>query len=186
MLPVDIASYERMNTKNLILRKATIRDVDDIFEIRHNPQLFRYLDEHIHETKDVTKLYLARMNKGQEEHKWIIWVIECKADRKVIGTICLTNINDEKSSATVNFVMHPNYQNQGYTQESLDTVAMISFDKLGLRMLIAAIDSENSAAIELVENSDFRYSETIDQYSPTKKTKFQLNKYILVNEYNFF
>ncbi|MFL2100883.1 GNAT family N-acetyltransferase [Desemzia sp. FAM 23989] len=186
MLPVDIASYERMNTKNLVLRKATIRDVDDIFEIRNNPQLFRYLDDHVDETKDVTKLYLARMNKGQEEHKWIIWVIECKADRKVIGTICLTNINDEESSATVNFVMHPDYQNQGYMQESLDTVAMISFDKLGLKKLIAVADIENRAAIELVENSDFRYSETIYHYYSIKKTKTKLNKYILVNEYNFF
>lgn len=186
MLPVDIASYERMNTKKLILRKATIRDVDDIFEIRHNPQLFRYLDDHTDETKDVTKSYLARMNKGQEEHKWIIWVIECKADRKVIGIICLSNLNDEESSATVKFVMHPNYQNQGYMQESLDTVAMISFDKLGLRMLTAVTDSKNRAAIGLVENSDFRYSETIHHYCPTKKTKTKLNKYILVNEYNFF
>lgn len=186
MLPVDIASYERMNTKNLVLRKATIRDVDDIFEIRHNPQLFRYLDEHTDETKDVTKSYLARMNKGQEEHKWIVWVIECKADRKVIGTICLTNINDEESSATVNFVMNPDYQDQGYMQETLDTVAMISFDKLGLRKLIAAMDSEDSAAIELVENSDFQYFETIQHYYPTKKMKTKLNKYILVNEYNFF
>ncbi|MFL2105886.1 GNAT family N-acetyltransferase [Desemzia sp. FAM 23991] len=185
MLPVDIASYERMNTKNLILRKATIRDVDDIFEIRHNPQLFRFLEDHIDETKDVTKSYLARMNKGQEEHKWIVWVIECRADRKAIGTICLTDINDEKSSAVVDFVMHPDYQNQGYMQESIDTVAMIAFDKLGLKELTAITANEDKAAIEWVENSDFQYSETIQHYWPTKNMQTKLNKYILVNKYNF-
>ncbi|MBM6614323.1 GNAT family N-acetyltransferase [Desemzia sp. RIT804] len=186
MLPVDIASYESMNTKNLVLRKATIRDVDDIFEIRNDPQLFRYLDDHMDKTKDETRSYLARMNKGQKEHKWIIWVIEYKADRKVIGTICLANINDIESSASVDFVMHPNYQNQGYMQESLDTVAMISFDKLGLEKLIAVTDSKNTAAVGLVENSDFRYVETIYQYNAIQQIETKLNKYILVNEYNFF
>lgn len=167
------------------MRKATIRDVDDIFEIRHNPQLSRYLDPHIDETKEVTKSYLARMNQGQDEHKWLYWIIEWKQNRKAIGSICLNNINDVDSSATVNFVVHPEYQGHGYMQETLDTVAMIAFDKLGLEKLIAATEATNTASIELLENTDFQLMENFQEVDPKTKSVMQLKKYVLVNEFLF-
>lgn len=185
LLPADVVSYEYMNTKNLRLRKATIRDVDDIFEIRRNPQLFRYLDHQIDETKEVTKSYLARMNKGQDDHKWIYWVVECKENRKAIGTICLNEINDEDSSAVVNFIMHPDYRGRGYMQETLDTVAMIAFDRLGLKKMIAVADAQDIESISLLENTDFQLLEVFEEKNPKTGKTIQLKKYVLINEYIF-
>lgn len=185
MLLTDIVSYEDMNTKNLRLRKATIRDVDDIFEIRRNPQLFRYLDDQIDENKEVTKSYLARMNKGQDDHKWIYWVVECKENRKAIGTVCLNEFNDEDSSAIVVFAMHPDYRDRGFMQETLDTVAMVSFDKLGLKQLIAMATAQNVEMINLLENTDFQLIETFEEKNAKAGKNIQLKKYALINEYSF-
>jgi ribosomal-protein-alanine N-acetyltransferase len=36
------------------------------------------------------------MNKGVDYNKWIIWAVEHEVSKKVIGSICIWNINMEQ------------------------------------------------------------------------------------------
>ena len=43
------------------------------------------------------------MNDGVEHDKWIIWAIEHKNSKKVIGSICIWNINEVGDSGELGY-----------------------------------------------------------------------------------
>ena len=88
-----------VETKNLCLRKMTPEDTADIFHMRRDPRMIEFTDSRLDESKEETKSYIEKMNKGVDEGKWIIWAIEHKASKKVIGSISIWNMDIEQESA---------------------------------------------------------------------------------------
>lgn len=147
--------FPNIETKNLILRRMKHNDINDLFEMRKDPRMNEHIDTKLEETTDETKLYIDKMNKGVDDNKWIIWAIEHKQSKKVIGSICIWNINKEQESGELGYGIIPDYQGRGLMKEALLSVVGYGLEVMNLRALEAYTEENNLKSINLLKKCYF-------------------------------
>ena len=86
-----------------------------------------------------------------------MWGIALKNDNKLIGSICLWNIEVEKSQAEIGYVLMPAFQGKGIMQEAVNCIIDHAFNTMQLDTITADLEADNSASIKLLEKSAFVY-----------------------------
>ncbi|ABS33208.1 GNAT family N-acetyltransferase [Clostridium botulinum] len=129
---ITFSPFPVIETKNLFLRRMTNDDTHDIFQLRKDPKMNYYTDTRLDENPEETKSYIDKMNKGIDEVEWIVWAIEHRQSKKVIGTISIWNINLEQRNAELGYGITPAYQNKGLMKEALLSVADYGFNVMNL------------------------------------------------------
>jgi len=144
-----------LETKNLCLRKMIAEDAEDVFQMRTDPRMIEFTDSKLDDSLEETNSYIAKMNRGVDEGRWIIWAIEHKQSKKVIGSISIWNMDTEQKSAELGYGIIPKYQNRGLMKEALLRVANYSFDVMNLKALDAYTEDKNINSIKLLESNNF-------------------------------
>lgn len=152
---IKINTVPKIETHNTILRRIEHRDAKDLFEMRKDPRMHEFTDSKPEETLEETGRYIDKMNKGIDESKWIIWAIEHKQSRKVIGSISIWNINWALDIADLGYGIIPDYQGRGLMKEALLRVVDFGFQTMGLKALEAYTEEENLNSIKLLEGCNF-------------------------------
>ena len=151
----NFTPFPIIETKHLLLRRITHGDTNDMFEMRRNPGMYEYLNTKVDQNTEETKAYIDKMNQGIDEDKWVIWAIEHKQSNKVIGTICIWNINKDEECGELGYGIIPNYQGQGLMKESLVSVIEYGFEVMKLKVLEAYTEERNDKSIKLLESCKF-------------------------------
>lgn len=152
-----------METKNLSLRRIEQNDVNDLFNMRKDPKMHVFTDTKVDESINETTEYMKKMNKGVDEKKWLIWAIEHKQSKKVIGTISIWNLNKEERSGELGYGIIPEYQGQGLMKESLLSVIEYGFGVMNLNKLDAYTEENNKSSIKLLEKCNFIEIDSVDE-----------------------
>jgi len=154
--------FPNIETKNLILRKMNYNDINDLFEMRKDSRMNVYIDTKLEENTDETKTYVDKMNKGVDDNKWIIWAIQHKQSKKVIGTICIWNINREIENGELGYGIIPDYQGQWLMTEASISVIDYGFNVMRLKTLDAYTEEHNSKSINFLERCNFNEINRVD------------------------
>jgi len=85
-----------------------------------------------------------------KDSNWIYNVLVDPDTDQVIGTIQLA-IDEVNQSAEINFIIHPNYWNNGVATDIAKTIIKYAFKVLKLNRIGASIDSSNIAARIVLE-----------------------------------
>jgi ribosomal-protein-alanine N-acetyltransferase len=72
---INFTPFPNIETKNLMLRRINYNDINDLFEMRKDPEMNKYIDTKLEENIQETKAYIDKMNKGVTYNKWIIWAL---------------------------------------------------------------------------------------------------------------
>lgn len=170
----SLITFPEITTDNLLLRRMNYKDIPDLFDIRSNPKMIEFKDGKIEENYDETKAYIDMMNKGINENKWIIWAIEHKTLHKVIGSISIWNIDDEKMNGELGYGINPDYQRKGFMQEVLLKVVEFGFAELDLIEIFAYTEEDNLNSIGLLEKNNFKEVDRIEEEGYFKKEVFKM------------
>lgn len=102
------------------------------------------------------------MLKGIADTKWIIWAIEHKEIKMVIGTISIWNF--QNNIAELGFGIMPGYQGKGLMKEALLAVLNYGLKNFELSELDAYTQVSNLRSIELLRSCRFAYiREVVDK-----------------------
>jgi [ribosomal protein S5]-alanine N-acetyltransferase len=159
---INFSPFPSIETKNLILRRMNYNDINDLFEMRKDSQMNEYIDTKLEENTHETKAYIDKMNKGVDDNKWIIWAIEHKESKKVIGSICIWNINIEQENGELGYGIIPGYQGKGLMKEALLSVIDYGFNVMKLKALDAYTEQYNVKSINLLEKCNFNEINKVD------------------------
>lgn len=159
---IIFSPFPIVETNNLLLRKMTYEDKHDIFLMRKDPRMHEYTDTKPDENIGETEAYIDKMLKGISENKWIIWAIEHKASKKVIGSISIWNIDNEKESGELGYGIIPDYQVRGLMKEALLSAADYGFNVMKLKTLDAYTEENNISSNKLLENCKFKVAGKVD------------------------
>lgn len=102
-MKVDFTDFPTFETERLILRRIGEDDMYDIFNMRKEPSLHEYTDTRPDESLDDTIEYIKRMDGGISENRWILWGLEDKSSRKIVGSVSIWNFDIKKNSAELGF-----------------------------------------------------------------------------------
>ena len=179
---MNFTPFPTIETEHLLLRRITLDDTNDMFEMRKDPRMYEYLDTKVDKNPGETKAYISKMNHGIDEEKWIIWAIEHIQSNKVIGTICIRNLKEEEESGELGYGIIPDYQGQGLMKESLVSVIEYGFEVMKLKVLEAYTEENNEKSINLLETCEFVEVNRVDEAGDSTNRVYRMVVFRLLAE----
>ena len=122
-------TFPILTTERLILRQLEIQDEQEIFFLRSDERVNKWLVAPIAQNVDEARIFINKINCGINNNEWAYWAITLKNNNKLIGTICFWNISIEENKAEIGYVLHPHFQGKGIMQEAIHKVIEYGFEK---------------------------------------------------------
>ena len=148
--------FPKIETKNLILESFTIQDAEELFKIRSDDRVTKYLDRDNHKTVQESKTMIQMMIQSYKDKGGINWIIRKKASFEVAGYIGFWNLIRENVRAEIGYVLKPEYWGKGYMSEALLKVLEYGFNEFKLHSILANVNPQNKRSIKILEKFGFK------------------------------
>ena len=145
-----------LKTERLTLRQLASSDDNEIFALRVNEDVNKYLDRKRSKSIDDAKTFIQTINKNIQKNDSIYWAITLKDNDKLIGTICLFNFCDDNLKAEIGYELLPEFQGKGIMQEATLKVIDFGIQTIGLNLIKAYTHFENQSSTRLLEKFNFK------------------------------
>ena len=162
---MNFTPFPVLETERLVLREMNEQDEDDLFRLRADPLTHAITDSAPDETQEQTKAYIEKMREGIAQNRWMIWAMQHKASGRVIGTLGIWNIDEQKQTAELSNALSPDHQGKGYMQEALARAIEYVFLQMGLTALEAYTEEENLPSRNLLVRLGFAETNRVDDVS---------------------
>ncbi|UVD79356.1 GNAT family N-acetyltransferase [Myroides albus] len=155
MLDINIVPFPILETERLTLRCVDLNDAVEMFEMRSNADVMKYIPVALAQQQDQAVTYIESLAKRMEDKECINWAITEKGSSKMIGTIGFYRMKLNHYRTEVGYMLHPSYQGKGYVPEAVRCLIEYGFKQLGFHSLEAIIQVENVASMRVLEKCGF-------------------------------
>lgn len=149
----------RLETKRLLLREWSKRDVADLVEGLNNLNVTTWLAfaPFPYTKKDATEwIDHCITNSKKKNRDSYEFAIELKSEKKVIGGVSLNNINTFQGTAGGGIWINEKYHGQGYGSEAFGERLRFAFEDLGLRRLENGFLKGNPSSFEMQKKFGYK------------------------------
>jgi ribosomal-protein-alanine N-acetyltransferase len=166
IMQLQFTPFPILSTEHLILRQLSMEDEKEIYFIRTDPSLNKYVNKP--ETKSIedVRQFIDKINNGIAKNECLYWVICLKHNGQMCGTICLWNIDKEKRQAETGYTLLPQFQGKGIMREALDAVTNFGFNQMKLLIIEAYTHKDNANSFKLLERGGYIRS---DKSAPSEE-----------------
>ena len=163
--------FPEIYTKRLLLRQSKINDVQEIFELRTNPEINRLITRKTPNNLEETAEFISICHQEFEKQNRIFWTMESKATKKVIGSIVFHNISLNDDYVEIGYELNPVFHNKGLMSEAMKAVLKFGKNSMNAKTIEAFTHQNNIASIALLEKHNF-------VFQPKRKCKVVENNRI--------
>jgi len=154
MLQPDFSVFPEISTPRLTLRRIVTDDAPEIFILRSDPVVMRYINKPPAQTLDDALNFVHLINDLLNKNEGITWGMSLNGG-KLIGTIGLWRLIKEHYRAEIGYAMLPGYFGKGFMNEAMVAVLEYGFHQLKLHSVEAHVNPENIASAKLLEKNNF-------------------------------
>jgi ribosomal-protein-alanine N-acetyltransferase len=161
MLVISFTPFPDLTTERLVFRQLIAGDEGEIFKLRSDVRVNKYLTRNQCKTMEEAGAFINKINRGIANSEWIYWGITFKNENeqrpadKLIGTICLWNIQPENYRAEIGYELNPDFWGKGIMKEAVPKIIKYGFETMELHSLEADLDPGNSQSVKLLQANDF-------------------------------
>lgn len=156
MLELNFTPFPELATERLLLRKLTLDDAPEIFFLRSDPAVLRYLGREPAIDVQEAENFIKTVTANLDNNEGIIWgITEKNESSKIIGTICYWNITKEHYRTEIGYALHPAYWGKGIMKEAIKSVLEYGFGHAGFHSVEARLSSGNRASAAVLEATGF-------------------------------
>lgn len=156
MVELNFTPFPELKTKRLLLRRLEKTDANEMFFLRSNDDVLRYLGKEPASSVKEVEEFIVKINKAVDDNESILWGIALISDPSVIiGTICLWNFKKEDYRGEIGFLLHPAHWRKGIMKEAIICVIDYGFNVLKLHRIEALLSPENIASSAVLESTGF-------------------------------
>jgi [ribosomal protein S5]-alanine N-acetyltransferase len=152
---INFSPFPMLQTERLILRKLSLDDAEEIFVLRSNEDVNKYLDRQKAIDIDDAIAFINKVNISAANDQLAYWGICLKNNPTLIGTICLWNLNVDENKAEVGYELIPEYQGKGFAREALSKIINFGFEIMQLDKIEAYTLKENIPSTKLLSYFGF-------------------------------
>jgi ribosomal-protein-alanine N-acetyltransferase len=145
-----------LTTERLLLRQLEEADDIPISTLRSDESINKYIDRPKQSSIEEAKAFIKKISDGTAQGKSFYWAICLKNNPALIGTICLWNFSDDRTTAELGYELHPKFQGQGIMNEAVKSVIKFSFDTIKLKTLEAYTHKDNESSTRLLLKNNFK------------------------------
>jgi len=162
MLNGAFTPFPILTTERLTLRQLIINDEQEIFALRSDSEINKYLDRQISKTIDDARNFINKIIKSDS----LYWAITLSDKNILIGTICLFGFSDENYKCEIGYELLTNFQGQGIMKEAAEKVIDYAFNTIKVQKIEASFHRDNQSSIKLLEKLSFTNSNEPDKTNP--------------------
>lgn len=163
----DPTPFPTLETERLILRELTLQDNEAIFLLRSNARVNQYIDRDPSRNIADAEAHINRVLKACAGNKSFQWVLSLKESPKLMGTICLWNISDDRTTAELGYEMMPEYYGQGFMNEAVRRVLEFGFEQEHFDHIEAFTHKDNDSSTKLLKRNGFTLQhDRVDEDDP--------------------
>lgn len=166
MLYLNFHPFPVLTTERLTLRPVTHEDNEEVFFLRSDREVMKYLGQPLAASTQEIIAYIDNLIDKTNTNEGIAWAITIRNDTKLIGIIAFRKFQKEHYRGELGYGLHPDWQNKGIMHEAMGAVLDYGFTTIRLHSVEANVDKENIASIRLLEKNNF-----------TKEAHFKENYY---------
>ncbi|HEY5392384.1 MAG TPA: GNAT family N-acetyltransferase [Hanamia sp.] len=145
-----------LKTERLTLRQLVSSDAKEIFALRSDGNVNKYLDRKASKSIDDAKIFIHIINANIQRNDSLYWAITLNATDKLIGTICLFDFSNDNLKAEIGYELLPGFQGKGIMQEATSKVIDFGIQHIGLNSIEANTHFENQSSTRLLEKFNFK------------------------------
>src|SRR5215218_9732879 len=113
MMNINLKPFPVIETDRLRLRKMIGGDAEELFFLRSDPEVMKYIDRPRAKTVDDAAAYIDMINIQTERNEVVYWAITMREENKLIGTVCLWKFERENYRCEVGYMLHPDFHRRG-------------------------------------------------------------------------
>lgn len=162
MTEKNFTPFPVLTTERLTLRQLISSDDKEIFALRSDDNVNKYLDRKPGKSIDDAKNFIQTINENIQKNDSIYWVITLNGTNKLIGTICLFEFSNDNLKAEIGYELLPAFQGKGIMQEATSKVIDFGIQHIGLNSIEAYTHSENQSSTRLLKKLNFKRYDTGD------------------------
>jgi [ribosomal protein S5]-alanine N-acetyltransferase len=155
MLTVNFNPFPLLHTDRLTLRSFSPIDDEQLFLLRSNKTVMKFLDRPLARSIDDAGELIGRIIADLANNNGITWAITLKDDPKLMGTIGYWHMDKPNYRAEIGYMIHPDLQGKGLMQEAMTKVMDYGFTEMKLHSIEANVNPANEASIKLLERNRF-------------------------------
>ena len=166
MLNRTFAPFPILRTERLTLRQLVINDEQEIFALRSDSEINKYLDRQVSNTIDDARNFINTVNENINKNDSLYWAITLSDKNILVGTICLFSFSDENDKCEIGYELLTNFQGQGIMKEAVEKVIDYAFNTINVQKIEAFFHRDNMRSIRLLDKFSFKQSNELDKATP--------------------
>ncbi|GGI22739.1 GNAT family N-acetyltransferase [Pedobacter mendelii] len=156
MLILNFNKFPVLETERLILREHALSDAENIFKMRTNEAVMKYIDRERPKDLEDVKTFITTFNEGFENGDNLAWVIALKENpSQMIGSVGYWRTDYPNHRAEIGYMLHPDYWRKGIISEALKRTIDFGFNDMNLHTIKANINVENDASRQILIKHGF-------------------------------
>jgi ribosomal-protein-alanine N-acetyltransferase len=152
----NFTPFPVLKTERLTLRQLISSDDKEIFALRSDGNVNKYLDRKPGKSIDEAKDFIRNINENVQRNDSVYWAITLNGTGKLIGTICLFDFSNNNLKAEIGYELLPGFQGKGIMQEATSKVIEYGIQHIGLHSIEAYTHFQNQSSIRLLEKLNFK------------------------------
>ena len=149
-------NLEQLHGTRIDLIEINKEGLMDVYAYSKNPSFYKYMEYEHHRSLDETRQYLKKLVGRSSSDSGHYWFIFLKAEKRIIGTFGLLNIDRRRGSAEIGYGISFEYWRHGYFHDTLMLVLKHLFLQLGFHRVSAITQVDNLVSIKALEKVGFR------------------------------
>ena len=155
MIEINFHPFKNLETERLLLRRVSIDDLNEIIELRGNPETMKFIPRPLVKTEEDALNHFKMIDEKIEKNEGINWAITVKGNPKLIGIIGHYRIQPENHRCEIGYMILPQYNGQGIVTEAIKAVLEYGFEDMNMHSIEAVIDPDNIASERVLQKNGF-------------------------------
>jgi len=155
MLTFNFTPFPVLQTNRLLLSQVTVDDIQEVFLLRSDPVVMKYIGKKPAEKLEEAAEFINIILSAEVENLSITWAISLKGGEKMIGTICLWNLQPENHRGEIGYVLMPEYHGQSIMSETIAAVLEYGFNVMNLHSIEGHVNPNNIGSAKVLEKNYF-------------------------------
>lgn len=145
-------------TERLLLRPITEYDSQNIFEIRSNIEINRFVNRNSPKNSFEALDFILNIKKKEANKEILFFGISEKENPKFIGTVCLWKFSEDRKKAELGYELLPQFHGKGIMSEAVDAILVFGFNDLNLNQIDAFTNGKNENSQKLLTKKGFVFN----------------------------
>ncbi|MBS1744483.1 MAG: GNAT family N-acetyltransferase [Bacteroidetes bacterium] len=157
MLNIRFTPFPVLETERLLLRCINFEDAQQLFALRSDPNIMKYLDRKPFKTIDEAITFIReKILDNLHRNDGILWVIEMKDQPgKMIGSTGFWRLDKEHYRAEIGYMLHSDYWRKGIMKEAILVTIQWLFSQTDVHSIEANINPENEPSAAILKSIGF-------------------------------